>query len=134
MSYLKIASELRGHVWTPEQVNIAYDAFVGREFMEENCRVLKPDHILRVLSVDLDGWIRHEGPNYVRKLNEIEIEKWHNPRTKHTHFIVGSPFRWDPLGDSVTVREGELVGKIVVRVPNILYKVKENPGPILTKG
>ena len=125
LDYLYIASKIIGHTWTPEQVNLAYLAFVYEKWMQANCRILQPDKILGLLGVELDGWIRHEKETYERKSNEIEIEKWFNSRTGHTHFIVGDPYRWDSLGESVTVREGTLQSKVVVRLPKKINTPQE---------
>ena len=47
----------------------------------------------------------------------FEINKWYNPRTGHSHFVVGygEIVCYDPLGESVTCREGYLKDKRVVR-------------------
>lgn len=122
LDYLYIASQIKGLTWSAEQINLAYLAFVYEKWMQHNCRVLQPDKIMGSLGVLLDGWIRHEKDTYTRRSTEIEIEKWFNSRTGHTHFIVGDPWRWDSLGESVTVREGVLQSKIIIRLPESLEK------------
>jgi hypothetical protein len=107
LSYMFIASRLRKLTWSPEQVNLAYLGWLNQKFIQSNCRVLQPDKVMESLGLELDGWIRHEN-NVAYRPSQFEavIERWHNSRTGHTHFVVGSPWRWDSLGQSVTVRDG----------------------------
>ena len=47
----------------------------------------------------------------------FEINQWYNPRTKHSHFVVGygEIVCYDPLGESVTCREGYLKDKRIIK-------------------
>ena len=116
LSYLRVTSIVQWHEWTPYQINLAYWAAVHNKWIQDNCRVIQPDRILESLGVQLDGWVRHENPDYRPQSREIQIEQWHNTRTDHTHFILGEPYRWDSLGDSVTVQEGSIQRKIIIRL------------------
>lgn len=54
--------------------------------------------------IDPDGnKYRVEKSNLKDKKAAFYIEYWYNPRTKLHHFKLKD---WDPLGDSVTVKEG----------------------------
>jgi len=116
LAYMFIASRLNKITWTPEQVNLAYLGWLHQNFIQSNCRVLQPDKIMESLGMELDGWIRHEN-NVAFKPSQFEavIERWHNSRTGHTHFIVGSPWNWDSLGQSITVRDGVCNRLTVIR-------------------
>lgn len=50
-----------------------------------------------------DNKYRVEKSNLKDKKAAFYIEYWYNPRTKLHHFKLKD---WDPLGDSVTVKEG----------------------------
>ena len=55
---------------------------------------------------------------YRTKANEYEILEFYNARTKFTHFALGDgtgKVLFDPIKDSVTVREGRVVGKRIFR-------------------
>jgi len=130
LSYLKLA-ELNSIEWTPELINLAYIAAVDQGWIESNCRILNPDKMLTFLGLNLSGWIRHEPVTYLRRVDEIEIEEWHNPRTDLNHSILGSPFRWDPLGNSITVAQGKLVRKTIVRFTDKRFSMNYKGGVVV---
>jgi hypothetical protein len=49
---------------------------------------------------------RKDAAAYEAKSGEIVIDEWYNERTGHNHFACRDCF--DPLSDSVTVREGSV--------------------------
>lgn len=111
LCYLYHASDIVGHTWTPQQVNLAYHAFVRNKWMKENCLIQRPDDILVSLAVPVLRWVRHESPDYVPRQDEREILEYIT--LDHTHWIVPG---WDPLGDSNTVRTGRLNRKVIIRI------------------
>lgn len=113
LCYLEIVQNYttqRFNAWT---VNNLYTAFLHNEWITDRCRVVQPDKLLQSLGMQLSGWIRHEPVEYSPRADEIEIQQWHNARTNHTHFVL---IDYDPLGDSVTVREGRMTRKTIVRL------------------
>jgi len=59
-----------------------------------------------------------EAPAYVASNNEYEITAYYNQRTNYTHFVVthGDVVLYDPLGLSVTVREGYQHSKRIFKI------------------
>lgn len=82
-----------------------------KQQVQVNCLVLDAAALLS----DLTGvkWLkRNEGPEYLRKPDELVIERWERKTGAGVvvHFITQD---YDPYGDSRTVREGVLVSKRV---------------------
>ncbi len=52
--------------------------------------------------------ISFKSATYKPKENEYSIMKWHNERTGFSHFVVGTGkhIYFDPLGESITCKEG----------------------------
>ena len=77
----------------------------------------KPEEILT--SMYPARWVMHkEGPLYVCKPGEFEVQRWERPTPKmiYSHFVRGYGdgsirVKYDPLGSSKTVAEGKLVSK-----------------------
>lgn len=63
---------------------------------------------------------RHEDPSRICKPREFEILQWYNPETGLKHFTSGDGrghVTYDPLGESITARDGFLSSKrIFLRV------------------
>jgi hypothetical protein len=112
LCYLEIARQRIDAKWTDEIINILYQHFVASGSITARCSVNRPDSILVGLGVKLKGWIRRESVEYITRMDEEYIQEWHNPRTGLTHFVLPD---YDPLGDSITVKEGKMISKIVVR-------------------
>lgn len=83
-----------------------YDLFCVKCWMEEDCYVKDPCAILEFFT----------GKKYMVKKSsaldtsaDIVIGRWHNPTTKHSHFVVmdsNNSVAYDPLGESITTRDG----------------------------
>lgn len=113
LCYLELARRRLGLKLNEHVANIFYDFFVKSEAITPRCRVNRPDAIFVALGAELNGWIRREAVEYMpRMYDEAEVQEWHNARTGHTHFILPD---YDPLGSSVTVKEGKMISKIIVR-------------------
>jgi hypothetical protein len=93
---------------------------IDRKYCRENCYILKPDALISMIYDDREWLVRKEGPFYLCENNEFEVLRfeWPTPAKIYSHFVVGDGkghIHWDPLGDSNTVRNGELVSKRIFR-------------------
>ena len=85
----------------------------------ENCFLLDPARIFTTMV----GWpwtLRKEAPTYMPSPDEREILRFERPTPGliYSHFVVGDMrggVAYDPLGDSLTVAEGQLVSKRILR-------------------
>lgn len=88
-------------------------------FIDADCFVRDPAGVLRLAAGG--RWsVRHEGADYQPKLDELEILRFERQTTGATyaHFVVGDGAGhviYDPLGNSRTVAEGQLVSKRIVK-------------------
>lgn len=87
--------------------------------IDDECWVANP---ATVLSLAAGGtWeVRHETSTYIPVRGEKEILRFERKTSAGLigHFVVGDGkghVLWDPKADSVTVREGKLVSKRIVR-------------------
>ena len=71
-------------------------------FVDEDCFVNDWGRLATFLDPDGNKY-RCEKSNLKDKKADFFIEYWYNPRTKLHHFKLKD---WDPLGESVTVKEG----------------------------
>ena len=114
LCYIRAAGIVHKQTWDVHQLNMFYEYCLDRGFINSRCRVIQPDLMLRKLGVRLTGWIRKEPLGYKPESNEIVIEEWFNPPTGHHHFVMGEPYFWDSLGESVTVTDGSLLSYRVI--------------------
>jgi len=76
-----------------------------------------PQGLLDDLSGKLE-YVGKRGPDYTCQPGEYEILVFYNDRTAYTHFVLGDGHgrsAWDPILNSVTAREGRVVGKRIFR-------------------
>jgi hypothetical protein len=100
-----------------DAVNV-YNLAVMRGYMKQDCFVLRPDMIMAVMTNQM--WSIHkEGADYKTTHGEIVIHRyeWSTPRGLLAHFILAleDGTRYDPLGESQTVKNGKLVSMRVLR-------------------
>ena len=112
LCYVELAQRITNQKYNDHTAVVLYHHFVERGYIKDDCTVLKPDMIMQSLGVNLNGWIRRESKSYEVKRSEYEIQEWSNARTGNTHFVLPD---YDPLVDSVTVKEGKISSKIIVR-------------------
>lgn len=85
------------------------------------CYLDDPAKIMGSMYGGLNNWfVRKESTLYACRANEFEILRfeWVTPAKKYGHFIVGNGSggkHWDSLGDSNTVRYGELQSKRILK-------------------
>ena len=106
-----------------------------KNFAEESCLAdcyyyisrngnIRKDDFLKWLSIGIergdildDGYVKNannimKGLVYISKVNNTDrpqIARFYNPRTGYSHFVIAKPdgeVIWDPLTDSITVKEG----------------------------
>lgn len=117
LSIIHIAEDLSQRIINPLP---AYFQMVEKKLMKENCYIIKPAAIIEELYGD-DGWtVTKEDALYICRPNEFEILRfeWPTPSKIYSHFVVGDgrgDVHWDPLGESNTVENGELVSKRIFR-------------------
>lgn len=106
LSLLYVRKISYSEITSLDELLMYYDTFIACGWMDPDCYVKDPCAILGFLT----------GKKYIVKKSEvldpnanIIIGRWHNPTTKHSHFVVmdsNNNVVWDPLGNSITVRDG----------------------------
>lgn len=127
-SLLAVAEEQRKKVFEAHEVMSIYLAamhvgIISKEVWDENgrpkdgCTVLDPDALLRLAGGK--GSVRKvDGSGYKAATGEWQILRFHNQRTGFSHFVLGDgngKVRFDPLGHSVTVKEGRVVDQRIIK-------------------
>jgi hypothetical protein len=121
MSILYFVNKYDNFGFSADIINGLYVHFVTREYMTDTCFVLNPEAIFEELGlpvemVFLDG--SHRIPPEAQVLeDEFEI-LFFKREGHHGHFVAGDGFgnvAYDPAGNSLSVRHGELLSKRVFR-------------------
>lgn len=84
-----------------------YDYFREHSIIGDDCEILQPDKICKRYGINVVVEKTKNWPNNAL----FVIGKWHNKRTGYSHFVLMKGPReveYDPLGDSVTVKEGDI--------------------------
>lgn len=77
-----------------------YKKYTKLGYMEDDCTILNPSAIL----AELQGRSYRVVKSTTDDSNaDLRVLYWYNPRTKLHHFTLPD---WDPLGDSITRKEG----------------------------
>jgi hypothetical protein len=128
-SLLAVAEEQRKKTFEAHEVMSIYLAamhvgIVSREVWDDKgkpadgCTILDPDALLRLAGGK--GTVRKvDGSGYQASSGESQVLCFHNPRTGFYHFVVGDgkgKVKWDPLENSVTVREGHVVNQRIIKI------------------
>lgn len=124
MSLLFLVNKLTNMSLPIGRINTLYRLFVSQGWMTETCFIQNPTAILgwagiKAQMVFVDGTHRVR-PDYECLPNEYEILCFSREgAAPRTHFVVGDGsghVAYDPYGESLAVKEGELVSKRVFRV------------------
>ena len=98
-----------------------YKLFVKRQWMRETCFILNPLAILDwggiECTVVTENGSHRLPPNYQCRKNDIEILFFKRPGHQG-HFVAGDGkgnVAYDPMGRSVSVKDGDLISKRVFR-------------------
>ena len=84
-----------------------YDYFKEHNIIGDDCEILQPDKICERYGINVTVEKTKNWPSNAL----FVIGKWHNKRTGYSHFtLMKGPkeVEYDPLGDSVTVKEGDI--------------------------
>ena len=119
ISILAIIEDATGRVFTPKDILVIWAENLNDGDLTEESFIMNPDRLARELTNGKIGQVGKFPATYQLKEGEYEILEWHNPRTKFTHFTTGDgtgKCKFDPLGSSVTVREGKVMSKRIFKV------------------
>jgi hypothetical protein len=94
-----------------EAVNLIHEGMKAG-FLETDCTVLDASGFMAYLTGA--RWTKKYGSSRELVPADWVIQEWYNPRTKLNHFRLAG---WDPLENSITVKEG------FIRSTRILRKV-----------
>ena len=89
-----------------EEIEDIYKMSVSKNYMDYECFVKEPTKLL--LELTHKNWLLNVSKTFDSKA-DIIIAKWYNPRTRYSHFVLmdkNNNVLYDPLGSSVTVKEG----------------------------
>lgn len=117
LSLIHLAEDMLGK--RIDAVKVFLDC-VAMGFCREDCFIDDPAAIMRLLCGG--KWtVRKEGVLYHTVDGEFEILRFEHPTPAkiYNHFVVGngnSGITYDPLGESNTVMNGELVSKRILRL------------------
>lgn len=86
-----------------------YDGLKKKKIIGDECEVLQPEKICEHYGINATvektkTWPNTDEPHFV-------IGKYYNKRTGYSHFVIMKGPReveYDPLGESVTVKEGDI--------------------------
>lgn len=84
-----------------------YDYFKKNNIIGDDCEILQPDKICERYGINVTVEKTNKWPSNAL----FVIGKWYNKRTGYSHFTLMKGPReveYDPLGDSVTVKEGDI--------------------------
>ena len=84
-----------------------YDYLRDHIIIGNDCEILQPAKICERYGINVTVEKTNKWPNN----SLFVIGKWHNKRTGYSHFVLMKGPRdveYDPLGDSVTVKEGDI--------------------------
>lgn len=101
----------------PESFNRLCERWVHYGVTDEELTILNYETVYRHLGLPVDYTDRHESPDYRCGKNEFEHLCWQNGSMKHfTAGNGGGIVTYDPMGFSVTVRDGRIISKRIMRI------------------
>ena len=92
---------------------------LDKKYINDDCYINDPSAVLKLAAGG--KWdIRKENADYKPTRDELEILRFERKTTgmTYSHFVTGDGFGnvvYDPLGDSRTVTEGQLISKRIIR-------------------
>lgn len=114
---LALDEQVYGRPYSPEEILRLWYKNWTEDDLDIESTVRDPQGLLDDLSGKLifDG---ARGPEYQTKRDEWEILQLYNDRTGYKHFTLGDGHgrtAWDPILNSITAREGRVIGKRIFR-------------------
>lgn len=114
---LALDEQVYGKPYSPEEILRLWFKNWTEDDLDIESTVKNPQGLLDDLSGKLE-YVGKRGPEYQTARDEWEILLFYNDRTGYTHFVLGDGHgrcAWDPIKNSVTVREGRVIGKRIFR-------------------
>ena len=102
--------------WTVDEVNSLYELCVSKGYMGADCYISWDKFCNHLEVIKFVGFGR---VGTILKPEERIITQYYNPRTKFKHFVATDntgKIVYDPLFDSITVREGHPISTRIFRV------------------
>ena len=90
------------------------DEYVDKKWLLEDMTIIEWERIISDLTTLSVKYLGHIGADVKCAKNQREILQWFNKRTNFKHFTCGDGeghCTYDPLGESVSVREGSVLSK-----------------------
>lgn len=119
MSCFFFVNKFTNYPFDPKAILTLGQFFRENHLVEKDLRILDWERIFNFFpSMYVHYTDRHEPPSRMCHDKEFEILQWYNPRTGLKHFTAGNGYgyeTYDPLGTSVTVKEGFLQTKRIFR-------------------
>lgn len=120
-SIAKIAYEYESWSGRPSELNAIVEEAVKVGVVTENMKVMYPDRLFEMFGLNVTFTQKHEEPDRICKDGEVEVLFFTAGTLQH--FVVGDGkgnVKWDPYGDSKTVREGSLKSKRIFKVNGVI--------------
>jgi len=116
MSIFFIVNQKTGKHFSPAKIDIYIEQMKQANCFTEDMLVYW-ERAFQFMGIPAK-YLGKKEPKYKLKKGEFSIAQYHNPATGHTHFVVGEKevISFDPLGQSITCRDGELVAYRVFKV------------------
>lgn len=115
MSIFYFVNKFTNFPFDIENILVFGDTFQRHRFVSNDFRILQWEKIFNFFpEMDVIYTNRHEDPSRICREREFEILYFYNPRTGLHHFTGGNGkgyVTYDPMGESVTVKEGFLESK-----------------------
>jgi hypothetical protein len=96
------------------QILFKIEEYIKNKWLEEDMTVLEWEKIVKDLTEKEVKYLGHIASDVKCQSNQREILQWFNKRTNFKHFTCGDGeghCTYDPLGESVSVREGYVFSK-----------------------
>jgi hypothetical protein len=123
MDILYLSNKFTGLQLSVERIERLYKTFVQAGAMTSTCSIKDPNRCFTMAGLQVRYTDKHEKPSRRCNTDEIEILCYYNPDGNggrgFTHFVVGDGYghvAYDPIGNSVTVRDGYLKSKRIFKL------------------
>lgn len=110
-----IANKLKNYPFSIEEIERIVADFVKKDIYTKDM-LIKWQEAFAYFGIKTT--YKKESPHYIAKKNEYEITAYYNAKTKFTHFVIthGDVVIYDPLGMSVTVKDGYQHSKRIIGI------------------
>jgi hypothetical protein len=118
MSIFYFVNKFTNYPFDIENILVFGDSFRKHGLVTDEFFINDWEGIFRFFRFDVIYHNKHESPDTICKSREFEILDWYNPGTKKRHFTAGDGkgrVTYDPMGESITMRDGFLRSKRIFR-------------------